>query len=564
MQAVKSRIKRATSTRRGKIIVFSTLAVLFAAIGGGLWYWQANKESILRNKFESAVKEKSGGLYRVAYAHMQLDEIAGNLSVSNMILRYDSLSFEELKKGPSVPSILVSVTIPSLVVEGVRTKEALLDDEISGRKVHIKDPLIEIIYTNAGRDSTRTTPTREVYEQVLGNLDLISIDTVNITGARLVTRDYGSSRTYVEADDINLSLVGVQVDSAAGADSSRILFARQAAIACGRIRWSATSGRYDFALAGLTVNSGTGQLRLSKFDMTPRMGEAEFANSLAVQDDRHDISVDNIVVDGLDVPQLFEEEVLAESMTVGSASFRIYRDLNKPRDKKSRVGRYPHQVLDEIPLPFRINRLRIDNGFVAYKERTKITGRNATVAFHKISASISNFTNMKEEIERNNIMTVDINSRFMDLAPLRVKWTFYLLHPNGRFDLSGHLGSLDATKVNVLTVPMGPARIRKGTVNSLNFDLSGNDHALDGEVKFLYEDLRVTLLEKDDDDPGKLEKARTMTLLANIVIKNDNPRKGEPARTVNAHFDRDPNRSIFHLSWKTLFKGIRETVGIKK
>jgi hypothetical protein len=48
------------------------------------------------------------------------------------------------------------------------------------------------------------------------------------------------------------------------------------------------------------------------------------------------------------------------------------------------------------------------------------------------------------------------------------------------------------------------------------------------------------------------------------MIKNSNPKKNEDTRVVQIHLDRDINRSIFNLSWKTLFRGIKETVGVKK
>ena len=152
----------------------------------------------------------------------------------------------------------------------------------------------------------------------------------------------------------------------------------------------------------------------------------------------------------------------------------------------------------------------------------------------------------------------------MDLAPLDVDWTFNLLDKNGKFNVRGTLGKIDAKKLNELTEPMGPASIKEGMINNLAFNLNGNNYDMDGDVTFLYENLKVTLLEKDDKEPTKMEKARTMSFLANLIIKNDNPKKKEEPRKTKPHFDRDTNRSIFHLTWKTLFKGVRETVGIKK
>jgi len=97
----------------------------------------------------------------------------------------------------------------------------------------------------------------------------------------------------------------------------------------------------------------------------------------------------------------------------------------------------------------------------------------------------------------------------------------------------------------------------------LEFDLMGHDYGMDGSVKMSYEDLKVAMLEKDKG-AKELDKKSLLSFLANITIKNSNSKKNEDPRVVQVHIDRDMNRSIFYLSWETIFKGMRETIGIKK
>jgi len=564
MQAIKTRYKKVTSTRKGRVIFLSVISLIFVAIAGGIWYWNANKQGIIRDQLESAIREKSAGLYRVKYNDLRLDEVAGFLSVSNMTLRYDSVMFQRMKKNKNAPSFLISLTIPTITVEGVKTTRALIDDEIVGRKVEILNAEIEIIYTNAGKDSARNAPTKDVYEQILGNLDLITMDTVNIINARITTRNFDNGKPVVSFTGVSLSLHDLQVDSLASLDETRNLFSKALYLDCNEVKWTADNNLYRYTFSGLAVNSVTRQLKISAFSMTPTMGEEQFVKAIPTQDDRFDFDFKNISIANLDISEFFDERIFADELNIGSASFKIYRDLARPRDKKNRVGRFPHQVIDDIPLPFNIRRMKVSNGFVEYKERNHITRKSGKVQFHDIHATFSNFTNMKTVLGKNNIMNVKVTSRFMDMAPLNVDWTFYLLDAKGKFKVKGTLGKIDATKLNSLTEPMGPATIKEGMINSLAFNLSGHDYGMDGTVDFRYEDLKVTLLEKDDDEPGKMEKARTMSLLANFIIKNDNPSRKDSPRIVQAHFNRDTNRSVFHLTWKTIFRGVRETVGIKK
>jgi hypothetical protein len=265
----------------------------------------------------------------------------------------------------------------------------------------------------------------------------------------------------------------------------------------------------------------------------------------------------------INLPQLFEQNIVADSILIGAATFKIYRDLARPHDKKNRVGAYPQQVMEDIPVPFRVGKVILANTFLEYKERNNITRQSGKVQFYNVSASISNFTNDKKAIAANNIMTVDMSSRFLNKTPLKVTWLFYLLHPNGRFDVKGSFGAIDATMLNRLTEPMGPVRIKSGRINRAEFNLHGHDYGIDGTVRILYDDLKVAMLEKDKRSK-QLDKKSLLSFVANILIINSNPKKKDAPRVVQVHLDRDISRSILNFSWKTLLKGIRETVGLKK
>jgi hypothetical protein len=85
-----------------------------------------------------------------------------------------------------------------------------------------------------------------------------------------------------------------------------------------------------------------------------------------------------------------------------------------------------------------------------------------------------------------------------------------------------------------------------------------------GTVKMLYDDLKIAVLGQDEDTK-KFKKKGLASIAANILIKNSNPskRKDEP-RVPQVQFERDIHRSMFHMIWKTLFKGIKESAGINK
>ncbi len=538
------------------------ILILILIVAGGIWYWNTHKKKIIRDKLETAIREKSDGLYKVDYTNLEMDEASGNLSVSSFILKYDSLKYVQLEKEKNAPYLLFTITIPHIKVTGVETPRALLEKEITGRHLAIENPVIEIIYTHAGKDSTRNIPDKEIYEQILGNLNLIKLDSVTISGAKITTKDLRSGKTSVRFTNTSISLVDVAVDSAANADSTRLLFAKEINLDCERFSWQSEDHFYDYQVDSISFRSEGSNITIKNFLVKPLLSESEFVKKAPFQTDRLDFIINNIQLKNTDFLKLNEEVIKADTMIIGSASFKLYRDRNMRRDRKNRVGTYPQQVIKKLPVEIDIAKGILKNTFIEYKEKSSITNQPGYVRFWNLSATISNITNIKSAIAKNDLMTFDVHTRFLNKVPLYTKWTFYLDNSDGRFKIKGNLGSADASTYNELAVPMGPARFKSGHVKSLEFDLSGTNYKMTGTVKLLYDDLHVALLEKDKDSVHFNKKTFT-SLLANFKIKNSNPEKNKDPRIANLDFPRDTNKSIFNLAWKSLFDAIKEITGAK-
>ncbi len=563
MQRLKNKFKKVTATHTGRNIILSILIFLIAVITAGLWYWNTHKKAILKNEMEASIREKSNGLYKIKYDSLDMDEIEGYLSISNMNLFYDSTRYLELSKQGKEPSILLSIRIPEITVSGVKTPQALINDEIVGRKLEIKNPVIDIIYTNSGKDSSSIVPPKEIYEQILGNLDLIKADTVLISGAQITTSSLHSKKTSVQIQDVTITLVDVKVDSSSNADTTRILFAKESSITCSKLFWTSADKLYNYFVDSISINSVSRNLHVKSFRAVPTLNEEAFVKALPTQADRYDYAISNIEIQNINLQQLFEERIIADKVLIPSASLKIYRDLAIPRDKRNRVGSYPHQLMQTIPISFRVEKIMITNGFIEYKERHNISRLAGKIQYYNVNATISNFTNDKKAIAANNVMTVDMNTMFLNRSPLHVSGRFYLLHPKGRFDLKGSFGAMDATLLNPIIERTGLTHIKSGMINGAEFSVQGQDYTADGTVKMMYDDLKVAALEKNKGS-SQLDKKGFSSFIVNIIIKNSNPKKNQDVRVAQVHLDRNTNSSFFNFSWKTILKGLTETVGLKE
>ena len=211
---------------RIKIVLVSVLVLALGIIGFGFLYWNTHKDKIIKTELEKAIVKNNKGFYKISYDDMKIDETAGYLSARNMKVRFDSTRYQSSELEYKVPSMVLNIDIPEINIIGVRTTRALLDKEIVGRRLEIKNPIIDLQYTYKGKDAIRNVPTQEIYRQILGDMDMIQIDSVLITGAQIRTSNRNSGKLIIDIKDVDFSLRDLKVDSAAYMDSTRFLFAK--------------------------------------------------------------------------------------------------------------------------------------------------------------------------------------------------------------------------------------------------------------------------------------------------------------------------------------------------
>ena len=194
-------------------------------------------------------------------------------------------------------------------------------------------------------------------------------------------------------------------------------------------------------------------------------------------------------------------------------------------------------------------------GYIAYTERGAQSEEQGTVFFSHANGVIENVTNMAAYINKNSMLELNAKARLMGVTDLVTRWKLPLNTTNGLFFISGNAGLFNGEVLNVLTEPLALASIKKGTIKSVDFNMEGNDEHARGASTLLYNDLKIEALKKDSAD---LKKRNLISFIANLVIKDDNPKNGN-TRQGEIDIDRDKTRSFFNLVWKGIFKAAKRT-----
>lgn len=552
---VPSKVRKKGFIRTIGIIIIIILSLLAVAYFGFKMY----EKYFLESELNSALRKSTGGLYSFAYDEMTLDEVNGTLEIKNLNLYYDSVKYKLLEEKPSTIFI---INIPQLNINGIKTPQALLANEIDASVVRIQRPNIQLIHTNAGKYAKRITPEKEVYEQILGDLTKIKIDSVMIEDAGMqISNLKDTTKNSLQIKNVNIALGDILVNEKGQADLDRYMFAKSIQMSCGKIYHILNGGWYALKADSIYLSTDSKRLAIDEFQLEPRYDEETFVRKRPYQDDRFDVRSRKIMVHGIDMQELTEENICIDSVIAHNLQLNIYRDLSYERDTLNRVGKYPHQLIAKLPIPLYIGVLQMYEASITYKERSAKTKMAGEVKFLHTAAAIHNISNIPDSTAKYPYIDAYVDTRFLNRAPLNVKWRFYINDPQGKFDITAEMGLINATYLNELTEPMGPMHIDRGIIDKLKMLLFGTNMNMEGTVELLYRDLKVKAIKVVDDQEFKQQGLKSF--VANLIIKNNNPaRKDKTPRIARVQNERDTNRSMFHLIWKTIFLGIKDIVGV--
>ena len=540
---------------------FITLAIVILLVLAGLLVWNLFKYRFIKDKVKSAVYEKTNGLYTIRYDKMDLDEAGGYLHVTNLHIMPDTAQFRNMIRGKKNPPLVVELTVPELTVAGVKTPAALINKKVNGRRVEIKNASVVFFFAKAPPDTTGGAPKQEIYRQLLGSLNEIQVDSVEITEVKLSFISMFSGSKTIAASGISVHLQDVLIDSLHGDDSSRFFFSKHVQAEADTALVKNREENYFYHFNGLSFNSNGGRFSVKRLQVLPQQSEAKYAANEGIQKDRFNVDVKNISLKHLNLARLMQAELVADSLDIADVMLKVYRDRSYPGDKKSKVGQFPQQLLMKAPLLISVNKVIVRDAFIEYKEKNPKSDYNGKVQFEHANAVISNISNDPLRVKSSNQCRLSFNASFLGMAAMHADINMFLGNSQGKFLFSGSMKGFDAVKLNELIEPMGLARIEKGKVNSVQFNFSGHNYGSDGKLTLLYEDLKLTLLKKDSAD-NQLEKKKLASFVANLVVKNANPLRKQPVRVAAVHYVRDPDKSFFNLMWKSVFTGVKQSAGM--
>jgi hypothetical protein len=320
---------------------------------------------------------------------------------------------------------------------------------------------------------------------------------------------------------------------------------------------------YKIAVGPFSLDKKQATIRVNSLACMPLISEQAFMDKQKFQKDQYNFRFNNLIFTGVDVKTLINEQKLIADNASLQPVMKIFNDRTLPFDTSSKIGMYPQQQLYKLDFPVYIKNMQIKNGNISYRERGRLSTQIGNVFFSNVNGNISNITNMKNYLAKNNTMIVEASGSFLGLSKLSTTWKLPVNSNNGSFSAFGTLGSFDATGLNTITEPLGMATIEKGNVKSFRFGMTGDDYGSKGDATLIYDNLKIKLLKNKGEEGDPDIQTKTVTsFVANLFMKDKNPSNGK-TRAAEIGFKRDTQKSFFNLLWKSVFQGAKKVANGK-
>ncbi len=540
--------------RTRKIVIIILSAICLAAITT-LLIISEHYKGVVKKELPKWFAQRTDSLYTISVKSISVNIFTNNISFKKIYIIPDTNKIAQLDKAAPESRILFTVYIPKLSIKGTNFEQYLSNKTISCDGLHIKKPIISITHKTwckpfADTTQANTTPP-------------ITISSISILEAQLVYTLLSKKDTSTfQIKNCNINLEDWVYNNKLPIDSSKFLYAERATINTDSVLFHNSKGLYRTYISSIDFDSKQKRVTMRHWVVKPTLPTHLFYEKVG-----HECDIYNLNFNSVEVAQfewnklLYNRELIANNIYVNNSSLDIFHSRIPPDDPNSKLGRFPHQLLQKVPIPIHIKKIAINNGSVKYAELNEKTKQTGEIEFSEVDGHISNATNIEDQIAKNEDCTINLKTKFNTYSNLNASFTLKLNDKEGAFAVKGMLTDLEAHQISKQSKALTRMDITALRVQYFDMNVTGNEKYAKGEFTMAYKGLKVKIpnMRNKKKKPNNENDGLLSFIANNVFIYTHNPMPGQELRHVKTYVKRDEYKSFFNLIWKNIFQAAQKT-----
>lgn len=404
---------------------------------------------------------------------------------------------------------------------------------------------------NTPRDSTKRF---SIYSLLNKHINELSISHIKIRDASVQVFDsFTDTVPSLSTKDNEMTIANFQVNEKAELEK-RLFVADTCQLIINKFAYITANKLSTLRIKKITASYLDSTLLLDSVQLIPNYSKKVYALKAGRQTDRVAISVWQASFYQMDVRSFFESTQLkAERLKISDFSLGAYRDKNDRRINKK--AKSVQELLKNIPILTSIEEIKLEKGLVMYEEVAKGGKEPGIVSFTELNGTMTGFTN-KPDLFSKNKFNVDLNCRFMGVGKLEAHYSFPLNTNKMVFDFSAKLTEMPLQEMNKILLPHTHVAIKDGMVDSTIIAFHASDVSSTGTIRIVHHELKIELLDKSN-------RVRLLQRVISSVVQSFLRKKStKNAGIGKIHYERNPNRFIFHYTWKSVLSGLKSSFGL--
>ncbi|MBZ9631044.1 hypothetical protein LB465_09655 [Salegentibacter sp. LM13S] len=488
------------------IVILIVLAM--AIIGGNMF---------IENKMETALEEN------LEQANFEYEKLNASL-----LGRSASISRPVYKKNG------MQITANEIKIDGIDIFEYISNKNIEIASLKFNKPEVTI-YTETKKEKDSSKGENS------GEIDLL-IKSVEVIDGNFKMAKNNSVKEQLFANFPSLSLKNVSVDQKSLKNG--LPFNYEALHMTSDSLFFNLNDQHDMYVDKMEMDGNS--LVFSKINMKPLYGKQEFQQHIPYEKDRFDINLGELALKSFNWS--FENDSLfleSENTRIANADIKIYRDKQVKDDPRQKP--MYSKMIRELPFKLKLDTLKVENFAIQYEELVKPKRGPGKVTFKNLNASIYNVSNVNMEAEDFLRTDIDVQTQFMGEAKLNVNWNFDISNKADVFSISGQMDSISSEGINKFMKPALNVKA-EGGIRDMRFNFTGNNENSTGDMKLVYKDFKVEVLQEDGEEENKF-----LSAIANLIVNSDATSAEKEQKNIKTQ--RTKTKSFWNYLWKNVRNG---------
>lgn len=546
-------------------VVIAIFVVLILIVAVGSWYISRHWKPILSERLQALVSASSDGLYHLSYEDFDFSWYSGNAYLNNVSLTPIKEVYDSLKIIGDAPDNQYSIQIKSIKIKNFHPTRLYRQQKLNIDEIMVQDPTVLVMNEDLPQnDSIPVKEKKTPYQKLSKILKELRIDNFNVKNLNFTYRNNtleDSKETKLK--NINIAVHDFLIDSLSQNDSSRIYYSSGVDFKMDSYQIATRDSLYYINLSAIDFSTTDKRLKINRVELKPRQSKADFYKVVEKPTERFDLAFDSLLIENINIPELLNNQRFhAQRINIGKGSVEIYNNTNYARTPTSKKGKDPHLQLQKLAWNLNIDTLNLLNTDIVYEELSKVTQETGKLSFNNSTIRFTNITNDSLAISRNPIMDVSMQTKFMNAASLETNLHFDLVSEIGAFEFQGKLNAMNGRALNQVLMPLAEVEINSANIRSLAFNFKANERDARGTVNFRYNNLKVKLLMLEEK--GVVKSKIASTVANSFIINSSNPTELGEFIPGAVYYKRPSTYSIFKLMWKSIFQGVKTSVGVSE